>query len=70
MDKRLIFIFCGALIAVLFFCTTVFSQSEKEAAVLEIGPAASRSITDGQSVFGPTVTVESHTDRTLVGTRS
>ena len=49
----------GALITTLLFCSTFsFSQSEKEAAVLEIGPAASRSLTDGQSAFGPTVAVE------------
>ena len=50
---------CCALIATLLFCSTLsFSQSEKEAAVFEIGPAASRSFTDSQSAFGPTVAVE------------
>jgi hypothetical protein len=57
MDKHLTF--SGVLIAALLFGSAVsFSQSEKEAAVLEIGSAASRSITDGQSAFGPTVAVE------------
>jgi hypothetical protein len=52
-------LFNSALIAVLLLWSVVsFSQSEKEAAVLEIGPAVSRSITDGTSAFGPTVAVE------------
>jgi hypothetical protein len=47
------------LIPTLLFCSTVaFSQSEKEAAVLEVGPAVSRSISESQSAFGPTVAVE------------
>ena len=51
--------FFGALIATFLFCSAIaLPQSEKEAAVLEIGPAVSRSITDGQSAFGPTVAVE------------
>lgn len=52
-------IFRGVLIVTLLFCSAAsFSQSEKEAAVLEVGPAVSRSLTDGQSAFGPTVGVE------------
>lgn len=48
-----------ALIVTLLLCPLGFSQSEKEsAAVLEIGPAASRSITENESAFGPTVAVE------------
>jgi hypothetical protein len=45
---------------ILLFSTALgFSQAGKEsAAVLEIGPVASRSLTDGQSAFGPTVAVE------------
>ena len=44
----------------LLFCSALsFSQSEKEsAAVLEIGPAAGWSLTEGHSAFGPTVGVE------------
>jgi hypothetical protein len=34
------------------------TTSEKEAAILELGPAMSRSFTDNQSAFGPTVGVE------------
>jgi len=54
-------IFRRALITALLLGSPVcFSQSsEKEsAAVIEIGPAASRSLTNGQSAFGPTVAVE------------
>ena len=47
-----------ALIVILLVCPFCFAQSEKEAAVLEIGPAASWSLTEGQSAFGPTVAVE------------
>lgn len=49
------------LIAFTFICTGCsFTQSvEKEgAAVLELGAAAGRSLTEGQSNFGPTVAVE------------
>jgi hypothetical protein len=51
----------SVLIACLLLCFgNAFGQSsEKEAvAVLEIGPAASRSLTEGQSAFGPTVAIE------------
>jgi hypothetical protein len=46
--------------SLLIFCGRVFAQSlEKEpAAVVELGGAAGRSITEGQSSFGPTVGVE------------
>jgi hypothetical protein len=47
--------------AVLFLCTrNTFAQSaEKEsAAVLELGGSGERSLTEGQSSFGPTVAVE------------
>ena len=47
-----------ALIVILVVCPFGVAQSEKEAAVLEIGPAVSRSLTEGQSAFGPTVAVE------------
>jgi len=52
--------FCLGVMMTLLFCSPLsFSQSEKEsAAVIEVGPAASRSLTDGQSAFGPTVAVE------------
>src|SRR6202162_5052415 len=49
------------LIAFLFLCAgNAFGQSvEKEStAVLELGGAGSRSLTEGQSSFGPTVAVE------------
>lgn len=49
------------LIASLFLCAgNAFAQSaEKEsAAVLELGGAGARSLTEGQSSFGPTVAVE------------
>jgi hypothetical protein len=49
------------LIASLFLCAgNAFGQSvEKESAVvLELGGAGSRSLTEGQSSFGPTVAVE------------
>jgi hypothetical protein len=49
------------LIAFAFICTArSFTQElEKEpAAVLELGAAASRSLTESQSTFGPTVAVE------------
>jgi hypothetical protein len=49
------------LLISLFFCTgnTFAQSSEKEpAAVVEFGAAASRSLTQGQSSFGPTVAVE------------
>ncbi len=49
------------LIAFLFICSgRLFAQSvEKEStAVLELGGAAGRSLTEGQSNFGPTVAVE------------
>jgi hypothetical protein len=52
---------CLCLMAVLFCLSELaFAQlTEKEpAAVLEIGAAASRSITESQSSFGPTVAVE------------
>lgn len=49
------------LIAALFFCAgNAYAQSaEKEsAAVLELGGATERSLTEGQSSFGPTVALE------------
>ena len=51
------------LVASLFlYCANTFAQSvddDKEpAAVLELGAAASRSLTEGESSFGPTVAVE------------
>ena len=50
---------CRVLIAAVLLCPLGFAQAEKEsAAVLEIGPAASRSLTEGKSAFGPTVAVE------------
>jgi hypothetical protein len=53
---------CSAILTVssLVSCSRAFAQSgEKEPiAILEIGPAASRSLTEGQSSFGPTVAVE------------
>ena len=43
----------------LLCCSRILAQSgEKEIAVIEVGPAASRSLTEGQSSFGPTVAVE------------
>lgn len=44
----------------LFFCTrNAFTQVDDEPiAVLELGAAADRSLTEGQSSFGPTVAVE------------
>jgi hypothetical protein len=52
---------CPAILTMwsLLCCSRALAQSgEKEIAVLEVGPAASRSLTDGQSSFGPTVAVE------------
>lgn len=48
------------IMSVLFSLGRAFAQSDERepAAVLEIGPAASRSLTEGQSAFGPTVAVE------------
>ena len=49
------------LIAFAFIClgNSLAQSLEKEpAAVVELGGAASRSITEGQSSFGPTVAVE------------
>jgi hypothetical protein len=49
------------LLVSLFLCTrNTFAQaSDKEpAAVIELGAAANRSLTEGQSSFGPTVAVE------------
>lgn len=60
-------ILCRALIVILLVCPLGFAQSEKESAVqsekespavLEIGPAASRSLTESESSFGPTLAVE------------
>jgi hypothetical protein len=51
----------SVLIICLCLCSgSAFGQSsEKEpVAVLEIGPAVNRSLTEGQSAFGPTVAVE------------
>jgi hypothetical protein len=48
--------------ALLFSCTSAFAQSvdkeSKEVAVVELGGAAERSITENSSSFGPTVAVE------------
>ena len=54
---------CAQLVALLLLsCTSTFAQSvdkePKEIAVVEIGGAAERSITEGNSSFGPTVAVE------------
>jgi len=52
---------CSAILITwsLLSCSRTLAQSgEKEIAVLEVGPAASRSLTEGQSSFGPTVAVE------------
>jgi hypothetical protein len=48
------------LLISLFFCTrNAFTQVDDEPiAVLELGAAADRSLTEGQSSFGPTVAVE------------
>lgn len=48
------------LIASLFLCSVnAFAQSsDKEVAVIEVGAAASRSLTDSVSSFGPSVAVE------------
>jgi len=53
---------CSAILTILSLlgCSRAFAQSgEKEPiAILEVGSAASRSLTEGQSSFGPTVAVE------------
>jgi hypothetical protein len=50
------------LSALLLCCTSAFAQSAekepKEVAVVELGGAAERSLTEGDSSFGPTVAVE------------
>jgi len=58
ISSRLELLALGVLL-ILFLNTVCLGQSEKEsAAVLEIGPAFSRSLTDSQSAFGPTIAVE------------
>jgi hypothetical protein len=53
---------CTLLGALLLSCTSAFAQSPdkmpKEVAVVELGGAAERSLTEGNSSFGPTVAVE------------
>ena len=53
---------CALLGALLLCCTSVFAQSAdkepKEVAVVELGGAAERSLTEGNSSFGPTIAVE------------
>jgi len=50
------------LAGLLLCCTSAFAQSPdnvpKEVAVVELGGAAERSLTEGNSSFGPTVAVE------------
>jgi hypothetical protein len=50
------------LVGLLLCCTSAFAQSPdkepKEVAVVELGGAAERSLTEGSSSFGPTVAVE------------
>jgi hypothetical protein len=53
---------CTLLAGLLLCCTSAFAQSPekepKEVAVVELGGAAERSLTEGNSSFGPTVAVE------------
>ena len=53
---------CTLLAGLLLSCTNAFAQAPdngpKEAAVVELGGAAERSLTEGNSSFGPTVAVE------------
>ena len=53
---------CTLLAGLLLCCTRAFAQSPdnvpKEVAVVELGGAAERSLTEGNSSFGPTVAVE------------
>jgi hypothetical protein len=53
---------CTLLVGLLLCCTSAFAQSPdkepKEVAVVELGGAAERSLTEGSSSFGPTVAVE------------
>jgi hypothetical protein len=53
---------CALLAGLLLCCTSAFAQSPdkmpKEVAVVELGGAAERSLTEGNSGFGPTVAVE------------
>ena len=53
---------CALLGALLLYCTNAFAQSAdkepKEVAVVELGGAAERSLSEGNSSFGPTVAVE------------
>ena len=53
---------CALLAGLLLCCTSAFAQSPdkepKEVAVVELGGAAERSLTEGNSSFGPTVAVE------------
>lgn len=47
------------LVSLFLCCGNAFAQSaDKEKAVIEVGAAASRSVTDGGSSFGPSVAVE------------
>jgi hypothetical protein len=50
------------LVGLLLSCTSAFAQSpdkeQNEVAVVELGGAAERSLTEGNSSFGPTVAVE------------
>src|ERR1700740_168390 len=53
---------CALFGALLSCCTSVFAQSvskePKEVAVVELGGAVERSLTEGTSSFGPTAAVE------------
>ena len=53
---------CTLLTGLLLCCISAFAQSPdnvtKEVAVVELGGAAERSVTEGNSSFGPTVAVE------------
>jgi len=53
---------CTLLVGLLLCCASAFAQSPdnvpKEVAVLELGGAAERSLTERNSSFGPTVAVE------------
>ena len=53
---------CALLVALVLCCTSAFAQSSeneaKEIAVVELGGAIERSLTEGNSSFGPTAAVE------------
>lgn len=64
LQRPIFFLRCAVITALLFYSALFYSapslaqSSEKEGAVLEIGAAADRSLTEAQSSFGPTVAVE------------